>query len=301
MSDKPRNAHTPLEVAEAQFHDAIKPFASKRDQGRIMGEFRRVMAATFGTPGLEVRDPALCNYPALPRLASVRREVGMGMEELLLRFEGWADPGSVFQAVAHPDQRAPLDMVLYCPCCGAQHIDEPEERIEVAAPDGEVGFDMEGWQNPPHRSHLCKYCGNVWRPADVATNGVAATKTKGQRDTWDPERLPKLLAGHGVAEHAAQVCEEVADASRNSLFRSAAKICAGEIRRSPGHVTANAAACKWNYDMSTCPVGAKVQLLNLGGVACYGPVTERDRRYFAAWAPLMQRDKEEEKRRGLHI
>lgn len=62
----------------------------------------------------------------------------------------------------------PVDMLLFCPHCGEQHIDEPE-------PDKE-------WQNPPHRSHLCHFCKHVWRPADVPTNGVREIKTKGQND-----------------------------------------------------------------------------------------------------------------------
>jgi len=61
----------------------------------------------------------------------------------------------------------PVDMLLFCPKCGTQHVD---------APDGK------GWDNPPHRSHLCHACGCVWRPADVPTNGVAEIKTKGSVD-----------------------------------------------------------------------------------------------------------------------
>lgn len=72
----------------------------------------------------------------------------------------------------HPEQVAPIDMVLYCPKCGTQHIDRPD-------PD-------EGWDNPPHRSHKCHNpeCGCIWRPADVETNGIASTNTKGRDDTW---------------------------------------------------------------------------------------------------------------------
>jgi len=62
----------------------------------------------------------------------------------------------------------PVDMVLFCPQCGEQHIDR-------ATSD---------WDNPPHRSHLCLVCGTIWRPADVATNGVPAITTKGSADTW---------------------------------------------------------------------------------------------------------------------
>ncbi len=53
----------------------------------------------------------------------------------------------------------PLNMVLPCPKCGLLHIDAPEPSS--------------GWDNPPHKSHLCHGCGTIWRPADVPTNGVA--------------------------------------------------------------------------------------------------------------------------------
>jgi hypothetical protein len=62
---------------------------------------------------------------------------------------------------------APIDMVLFCPKCGYQHIDEP-------SPD---------WSNPPHRTHMCLNCDYLWRPADVPTNGVKAIKTKGKADS----------------------------------------------------------------------------------------------------------------------
>lgn len=61
----------------------------------------------------------------------------------------------------------PIDMVLYCPSCGLQHIDKA----------------CDGWGNPPHRSHLCHGCNHVWRPADVPTNGVAAVRTVGKVDS----------------------------------------------------------------------------------------------------------------------
>lgn len=62
----------------------------------------------------------------------------------------------------------PVDMLLFCPGCGKQHIDGPDE--------------VKDWTNPPHRSHECQGCGHVWRPADVPTNGVAAIRTRGTRD-----------------------------------------------------------------------------------------------------------------------
>lgn len=71
----------------------------------------------------------------------------------------------------------PIPMILYCPTCGLQHVDE-------ASPT---------WSNPPHRSHLCAGCGAVWRPADVATVGVRALETRGDADGAVP-------AASGLAE-----------------------------------------------------------------------------------------------------
>jgi hypothetical protein len=70
----------------------------------------------------------------------------------------------------------PIPMVLHCPGCGAQHVDRPE-------PD-------KGWTNPPHKSHLCHRCGQIWRPADVPTMGVEAVQTRGTADTWPPKDAP---------------------------------------------------------------------------------------------------------------
>lgn len=75
---------------------------------------------------------------------------------------------------------APIDMVLHCPDCGMQHIDAPSETREIRG--GELCIDR--WDNPPHRSHKCGACGCIWRPADVATNGVREIKTRGTADTW---------------------------------------------------------------------------------------------------------------------
>jgi len=73
----------------------------------------------------------------------------------------------------------PVDMVLFCPACGLQHVDAPEPAVKTALdPNGVLG-----WPNPPHRSHLCHGCGYIWRPADVPTNGVKAIKTVGKADS----------------------------------------------------------------------------------------------------------------------
>lgn len=48
-------------------------------------------------------------------------------------------------------KEAPIPMRLVCPACKALHEDEGDK---------------------PHHTHACQACGNVWRPAIVATVGV---------------------------------------------------------------------------------------------------------------------------------
>jgi hypothetical protein len=94
----------------------------------------------------------------------------------------------------------PIPMILHCPNCHTQHIDEPEKHVvdECPAtgitcnigkygPNGEKQCKYCGspphWTNPPHRSHKCSHCKIVWRVADVATTGVAGINTRGEKDT----------------------------------------------------------------------------------------------------------------------
>lgn len=51
-----------------------------------------------------------------------------------------------------------FDVVLFCPKCKEQHIDESETNGT--------------WKNPPHKKHLCHFCGNIWKAANIHTNGV---------------------------------------------------------------------------------------------------------------------------------
>jgi hypothetical protein len=52
---------------------------------------------------------------------------------------------------------------------------------------------------------------------------------------------------------------------------------------------------EYDYDMSALPTGVKCILLNQGGVAVMGSVTNATRDHFIAWAPLPKRDKEQER------
>lgn len=104
---------------------------------------------------------------------------------------------------AQAQQSEPIPMVLYCPNCGMQHID----KAEMPDPYPAFGVDDEPWLNPPHRSHLCHGCGKIWRPADVATVGVASIKTMGRNDTW-PVDADEIEAQPAKAQ-AQQVAGEV--------------------------------------------------------------------------------------------
>ncbi len=79
----------------------------------------------------------------------------------------------------------PIDMLLLCPACGMQHIDAVETGTTLSRSglDTLTETEVVTWSNPPHRSHMCHGCGHQWRPADVATNGVAELKTKGRNDS----------------------------------------------------------------------------------------------------------------------
>jgi hypothetical protein len=101
-----------------------------------------------------------------PRTADLRQDARAALRV----FEEFAH-----ERAAQPPGTSTIDMVLFCPACGEQHIDSP-------APD-------RGWTNPPHRSHLCLSCGHIWRPAAIATQGVKALPESGKCDSPAPLAL----------------------------------------------------------------------------------------------------------------
>lgn len=120
------------------------------------------------------------------------------------------------QNAIEPKEETPIPMILNCPACNAQHIDKP-------APD-------KGWTNPPHRSHLCKFCGIVWRPADVPTIGVAKIETRGGSDTWPvpedqdsgtDEGLVVFYMSDAMAKEATRVIAMTDLSTLPELFRRA--------------------------------------------------------------------------------
>lgn len=82
----------------------------------------------------------------------------------------------------------PLPMILHCPVCSFQHVDAPDPEI--------------GWTNPPHKSHLCLSCKCIWRPCDIATEGVKEIGTRGKADTWP--RVPEKAAAEDPASRAGE-------------------------------------------------------------------------------------------------
>ena len=86
---------------------------------------------------------------------------------------------------------SPLPMLIYCPRCGVQHVDDAQPE--------------RAWTNPPHRSHECQGCGLIFRPADFATTGVRSIATFGVRDTWRPGRR----ASHAACSHAARLVADL--------------------------------------------------------------------------------------------
>lgn len=66
----------------------------------------------------------------------------------------------------------PIPMVLFCPVCKAQHLDQLEA-------------DGTDWAKRLHRKHLCKNtpngpdtgCGHIWKPSEDYTVGVLKLET----------------------------------------------------------------------------------------------------------------------------
>lgn len=92
----------------------------------------------------------------------------------------------------------PIPMILFCPSCGVQHVDAPKphkDDCRLLTHPFLNECTCAAWVNPPHTSHLCAYCGHVWRPADVPTAGVKDIATRGRKDNQPIRRIvrPKTL------------------------------------------------------------------------------------------------------------
>lgn len=115
----------------------------------------------------------MTNEYELPRPVPGEVLLVVSMSQLVHMLTSSSAPANVIRSIEQLPM-FPIAMVLHCPQCHKQHIDGIEARDTQSM----------GWDNPPHRSHLCRHCGCVWRPADVPTTGVEAVATRGKNDTW---------------------------------------------------------------------------------------------------------------------
>lgn len=90
---------------------------------------------------------------------------------------------------------APIPMVLHCPKCGTQHVDEDEWATTRV-----------------HKTHLCAECGRLFRPANVPTVGVDSIPgtplgPRFQRDLMDPGLTSRCVSATHVWELSDPVFE----------------------------------------------------------------------------------------------
>lgn len=131
------------------------------EQARASWNSRPNLLAARPATSTQVRNAALeIERKVIDWIAGEKNGMGLAvLEEIISRHMSAAVP-------------KPIDAILHCPDCGHQHIDAPEPE--------------NGWINPPHRKHLCHYCGHIWLAANVPTNGVlivepAAPHSEGEK------------------------------------------------------------------------------------------------------------------------
>ncbi len=162
-----------------------------------------------------------------------------------------ADAMETIKAYSEAQQK-PVDMLLFCPNCGEQHVDE-------AKPDAceTCGQNLQGcacetftaWLNPPHKSHRCSYCNHVFRPADVPTNGVLQIQTAGKNDGNPRPRYIKTAKDFYDAIRAAESARDEAVKRAEASERELALIDETLARRpaiavTSGRVDKIALACR---------------------------------------------------------
>ncbi|NIF72774.1 hypothetical protein F3J16_21685 [Burkholderia sp. Ap-962] len=174
-----------------------------------------------------------------------------------------------------PDAEAePIPMLLFCPRCGTQHIDAEEWADDPH--DIEQGR-MRVWSNPPHRSHLCHACGIVWRPADVATVGVASIETSGKADTWAKE-TPWIGHNRPAAQAVAADGEATDDLLQLDILLAAFHKAVWDGAQPENPV---------DYDLAGNDEAKAIQAhvrAMLSACAAVSPATASEREAFEAWA-----------------
>jgi hypothetical protein len=125
---------------------------------------------------------------------------------------------------------APLDIVIFCPRCNVQHIDAADPNCETCGrpPDQHfenAGCEFKEWTNPPHKSHRCKNCNLVFRPADVPTNGVLSARTRGGNDNVLHRRERWYLAGWNPFEDLTKLNIDDQKSASDPGFAEGPKLC----------------------------------------------------------------------------
>lgn len=98
---------------------------------------------------------------------------------------------------------SPIPMLLWCPACGARHIDLGE------------------FAEKSHHTHACQNCGMVWRPAIVHTVGVEFLPGFLNETFIEPNKTkfcgPKVLHNDGK-EFMCMGCGKTAKRTRNDPY-----------------------------------------------------------------------------------
>ncbi len=110
-----------------------------------------------------------------------------------------------------------IPMLLWCPSCRARHIDEGE------------------FATKPHHTHACQHCGMVWRPAVIATVGVAFLP-----GFKDEARDTSVMPDARLRTHHTKICMELCalrklmrDLGRDDLVQEAKTAVAWADPESP--------------------------------------------------------------------
>src|SRR5271165_3502595 len=84
----------------------------------------------------------------------------------------------------------PVPCLLRCPECNGAHVDAPEPHDPECSwhskAHGPTPCDCGAWTNPPHKTHLCNFCGHLWRPFPFATTGVLLAR--GWAPLWNARK-----------------------------------------------------------------------------------------------------------------
>lgn len=109
----------------------------------------------------------------------------------------------------------PIPMLLWCPSCGARHVDAGE------------------FATKPHHTHACQSCGMVWRPAIVPTCGVLflpGFKDGLQRPTLEHyAAATDVLAGAlGLVDEARSLVTKLAAADDTALAHCCSPGCSAK-------------------------------------------------------------------------